>query len=42
MESLSDDCWLRDTAITENIVKRNGMWEVQLVFAYYFATVEIN
>jgi hypothetical protein len=35
MEFLSDDWWLRDTAVTENIVKRNGMWEIQLVFAHY-------
>lgn len=35
MEFLSDDWWLRDTAVIENIVKRKGMWEVHLVFAYY-------
>ncbi|MEM1122601.1 MAG: hypothetical protein AAGJ18_19310 [Bacteroidota bacterium] len=35
MEFLSDDWWLRDTAVTENIVKRKGMWEIQLVFAHY-------
>lgn len=32
---LSDDWWLRDTAVIENIVKRDGMWEIQLVFAHY-------
>ena len=35
MEFLSDDWWLRDTAVMENIVKRNGMWEIHLVFAHY-------
>lgn len=35
MEFLSDDWWLRDTAVIENIVKRDGMWEVHLVFAHY-------
>jgi hypothetical protein len=35
MDFLSDDWWLRDTAVIENIVKRNGMWEIHLVFAYY-------
>lgn len=32
---LSDDWWLRDTAVIENIVKREGMWEIHLVFAHY-------
>ena len=32
---LSEDWWLRDTAVIENIVKRAGMWEIQLVFAHY-------
>ena len=35
MDFLSDDWWLRDTAVVENIVKRAGMWEIQLVFAHY-------
>ncbi len=35
MEFLSDDWWLRDTAVIENIVNRDGMWEIQLVFAHY-------
>ena len=35
MAFLSDDWWLRDTAVMENIVKRKGMWEIQLVFAHY-------
>lgn len=35
MEFLSDDWWLRDTAVIENIVLRDGMWEIQLVFAHY-------
>jgi hypothetical protein len=35
MNFLSDDWWLRDTAVIENIVKRNGMWEIHLVFAHH-------
>ncbi|MEZ4956747.1 MAG: hypothetical protein R2825_24530 [Saprospiraceae bacterium] len=35
MDFLTDDWWLRDTAVIENIVKREGMWEIQLVFAHY-------
>ncbi len=35
MDFLSDDWWLRDTAVIENVVKREGMWEIQLVFAHY-------
>lgn len=35
MEFLSDDWWLRDTAVIENIVRREGMWEIHLVFAHF-------
>lgn len=35
MRFLSDDWWLRDTAVIENIVRREGMWEIHLVFAHY-------
>ena len=35
MDFLSEDWWLRDTAVVENIVKRGGMWEIHLVFAHY-------
>ncbi len=35
LEFLTEDWWLRDTAVIENIVKRDGMWEIQLVFAHY-------
>ncbi len=35
MDFLSDDWWLRDTAVIENIVRRDGMWEIHLVFAHY-------
>ncbi len=35
MNFLTDDWWLRDTAVIENIVKREGMWEIHLVFAHY-------
>ncbi|MEM6699219.1 MAG: hypothetical protein AAF599_12525 [Bacteroidota bacterium] len=34
---LSDDEWLKDTAVIENVVKRDGMWEIQLIFAHYQA-----
>ncbi|MCB0546559.1 MAG: hypothetical protein KDD19_03170 [Phaeodactylibacter sp.] len=35
MAFLSDDWWLQDTAVVDNVVKRAGMWEIQLVFAHY-------
>lgn len=35
MEFLSDDFWLRDTAVIERLVKRDGMWEIQLIFAHF-------
>ncbi|MEL6945026.1 MAG: hypothetical protein AAFO82_20405 [Bacteroidota bacterium] len=35
MEFLSDDWWLRDTAVVENVIRRDGMWEIHLVFAHY-------
>ena len=31
---LSEDSWLRDTAVIENIVRRKGLWEIHLVFAH--------
>jgi len=31
---LKNDCWLRDSAVIDHIVKRKGSWEVHLVFAY--------
>lgn len=34
MRFLSDDDWLRDSAVIERIVSRQGMWEIQLVFAH--------
>jgi len=30
-----DDRWMRDTAVIENVISRNGLWEIFLVFAYY-------
>lgn len=35
MDFLTDDWWLRDTAVIENVVRRDGMWEIQLVFAHH-------
>lgn len=32
---LYQDQWLRDTAVIEQVVKRNGMWEIHLIFAHY-------
>jgi hypothetical protein len=32
---LSDDWWLRDTAVIENITRRKGVYEIHLVFAHY-------
>lgn len=41
MNFLSDDWWLRDTAVMENIVKRYGMWEIHLVFAHYLEPLKL-
>lgn len=35
MDFLSEDWWLRDTAVIEKVVRRAGMWEIQLVFAHH-------
>lgn len=35
MRFLTEDWWLRDTAVIENLMKRDGLWEIQLVFAHY-------
>lgn len=35
MNFLFEDCWLKDTAVNENIVQRKGMWEIHLVFAHH-------
>lgn len=32
---LSDDWWLRDTAVVNHVVKTRGMWEIKLVFAHH-------
>ncbi len=32
---LCDDWWLRDAVVIDHLVRREGLWEVQLVFAYY-------
>jgi hypothetical protein len=32
---LSDDWWLSDTAVIENVTRRRGIWEIHLVFAHY-------
>lgn len=35
MVFLYDDCWLKDTAVISNVVVKNGMWEIYLIFAHY-------
>ena len=32
---LYEDYWLKDTAVISNIVAKNGMWEIYLVFAHH-------
>ncbi len=32
---LFDDYWLQDSAVIENLVYRQGQWDVHLVFAHY-------
>jgi hypothetical protein len=32
---ISDDFWLQDTAVIENIERRNGEWNIYLVFAHH-------
>lgn len=41
MHFLSDDWWLRDTSVIEHIVPREGMWEIQLVFAHYLQPLKL-
>jgi hypothetical protein len=35
MVFLHDDHWLKDSAVISNVVGRNGMWEIYLIFAYF-------
>ncbi len=35
MDFIKDDRWLYDTAVIDNIWRRRGTWEINLVFAYY-------
>lgn len=32
---INDDFWLQDTAVIENVEKRNGEWNIFLVFAHH-------
>jgi hypothetical protein len=32
---INDDFWLQDTAVIENIERRNGEWNIYLVFAHH-------
>lgn len=35
LDFMSEDQWLKDTAVSEYLIKRKGMWEIHLVFAWY-------
>ena len=35
MGFLADDLWLKDSAVIEKIVRRDGFWEIQLLFVHY-------
>jgi len=35
MNFLINDRWMRDTAVVENIIHRNGLWRIFLIFAHY-------
>ncbi len=41
MNFLADDWWLRDTSVIEHVVPRDGMWEIQLVFAHYLEPLKL-
>lgn len=32
---LYNDYWLKDTAVISNVVAKNGMWEIYLIFAHH-------
>lgn len=41
MSFLSEDEWLKDTAVIDNVIKRKGFWEIHLVFAHYQSPLKL-
>lgn len=37
---IHEDFWLQDTAVIENIERRNGEWNIYLVFAHHLAPLK--
>ncbi len=35
MDFISEDDWLSDTAVIENVIRRKGTWEIHLLFAHH-------
>ncbi len=35
MVFMVNDRWMRDTAVVENIIRRDGLWKIFLIFAHY-------
>lgn len=35
LDFIKDDVWLFDTAVIENLARRRGTWEINLLFAHY-------
>jgi hypothetical protein len=35
MDFITDDVWLPDTAVIDNLFRRRGTWEVHLLFAHH-------
>jgi hypothetical protein len=35
LDFIKDDIWLYDTAVIENLERRRGTWEINLLFAHY-------
>ena len=35
LDFMLEDFWLKDTAVSEYVMKRKGMWEIHLIFAWY-------
>ncbi len=35
MAFMVNDRWMRDTAVVENVIRRDGLWKIFLIFAHY-------
>ncbi len=35
MHFMVNDHWMRDTAVVENVIQRDGLWKIYLTFAHY-------